>query len=234
MKNLLVAEDLKPMMVRAMSFLKRADIAVHTAATTDDLLLFHLEKNAHLIATHPTLPGMTCEVLCNIIRRSEAMRKVSILLLCNSPVQQELARRCNANAVLNCPVDTAAFAAKVQELLDVPPRRTYRVVLNIAVEGLHGNRPVMCNSENVSAGGMLIRTTEHLPPGAHISCSFYLPDGRRVSADGVIARVFRKDTAPDMTHYGVHFREFAPGAQSAIKSFVEKELLRQADLVQSD
>ncbi|MHB8845409.1 MAG: PilZ domain-containing protein [Nitrospirota bacterium] len=234
MKNLLIAQDLKPMMVRAMSFLQRADIAIHTAATTDELLLFHLEKNAHLIATHPTLPGMTCEVLCNVIRRSEAMKKVSILLVCNSPLHEELARRCNVNAVLTTPIDTAVFAAKVQELLDVPPRRSYRVVLNIAVEGLHDNRPVMCNSENVSAGGMLIRTTESLPPGSRITCSFYLPDGRRVGAEGVIARVFRKDTAPDMTHYGVQFREFTPGAQTAIKAFVEKEMQRQAVLVHSD
>lgn len=234
MKNLLVAEDLKPMMVRAMSFLRRADIAVHTAATSDELLLYHLDKNAHLIATHPTLPGMTCEILCNIIRRSETMKKVSILLLCNSPHQQELTRRCNVNAVLSCPVDTAIFAAKVRELLDIPPRRSYRIVLNIAVVGLHDNRPVMCNSENVSAGGMLIRTTESLPPGSRISCSFYLPDGRRVNADGVIARAFRRDTAFDMTHYGVHFQGFAPGAQAAIKAFVEKELLRQSVPVHSD
>ena len=234
MKNLLVAQDLKPMMVRAMSFLQRADIAIHTAATTDELLLFHLEKNAHLIAMHPTLPGMTCEVLCNIIRRSDAMKKVSILLLCNNPHQQELARRCNVNAVLNCPVDTAIFSAKVQELLDIPPRRSYRVVLNIAVVGLHDNRPVMCNSENVSAGGMLIRTTESLPPGSRISCSFYLPDGRRVNTEGVIARAFRRDPASDMTHYGVHFQGFAPGSQAAIKAFVEKELLRQTDFAHAN
>lgn len=234
MKNLLVAQDLKPMMLRAMNFLHRADIAVYTAATNDEILLFHMEKNAHLIATHPSLPGMTTETLCNVIRRSESMKKVSILLLCNNPLQQELARRCNVNAVLNCPVDGALFATKVQELLDVPPRRSYRVVLNIAVEGLHDNRPIMCNSENVSAGGMLIRTTEELPQGSRISCSFYLPDGRRVSADGVIARSFKTDSTPGMIHYGVQFREFGSGADSAIKAFVEKELLRQAELVHSD
>jgi hypothetical protein len=215
-------------MLSAMSFLHRADIAVHTAATNEDILMFHLEKNAHLIATHPALPGMACDSLCEIIRKGESMKKVSILLLCDgSPRQQELARRCNVNAVLTLPVDTATFAGKVQELLDVPPRHSYRVVLNIAVEGMHNNRPVMCNSENISASGMLIRAKEHLAVGGRVECSFYLPDGFRVSATGDIARVFKADQASDTIHYGIRFQRFASGAEAALAAFVEREMRRQ-------
>lgn len=228
MKNLLIAHDLKPLMTTAMNFLHRSDIAVHTAATNDDLLKFHIEKSANLIVTNPALPGLACETLFNIIRRGEAMKKVSILLVCdNDPAHKERAKRCNANVVLTRPVDPSFFSAKVQQLLDVPPRRSYRVVLNIAVEGVHNNRPVMCNLENVSTGGMLIRTKEDLTPGARLACSFYLPDGFRVSTSGDIVRAFKTTPASDTTRYGIRFQTFAPGAESAIASFVDREMLRQ-------
>ena len=230
MKNLLIAQDLHPMMMSAMGFLHRADIAVHTAGSNEDLLRLHLEKNGNLIATNPGLPGMTCKTLCDIIRRGESMKHVSILLLCDAnPLQQELARRCNVNAVLTRPIDTGLLAGKMQLLLDVPPRHAYRVLLNIAVESVHDNRPVMCHSENISASGMLIRTEEKLSLGNPIACSFYLPDGLRVSANGTIVRSFKKDPHDSMTYYGISFQTFAPGAKEAIAAFVAKESSRNND-----
>jgi len=211
-----------------MSFLHRSDIALHSAATNEEILMFHLESKAHLIATHPALPGMTCDSFCDIIRKSDSMKKVSILLLCDgSPQQRELARRCNVNAVLTRPVETRLFAGKVQELLDIPPRQAYRVVLNIAVEGMHNNRPIMCNSENISTTGMLIRTREHLAEGNRVDCSFYLPNGSRVSVTGDIARVFKTDQASDAIHCGIRFRMFTPGTESALAAYVNHEMQRQ-------
>jgi len=214
-------------MLNAMSFLRRSDIAIHTAATNEDLLVLHVDKNAHLITTHPALPGMACDSLCDIIRKGDSMKKVSILLLCDgSSRQQELARRCNVNAVLTRPVDTATFAGKVQELLDIPPRHAYRVVLNISVEGVHNNRPILCNSENVSAGGMLISTRANLSAGDRVECSFYLPDGYRVKATGDIVRVTVSASAVNTVRCGIRFQAFSPGAESALVAFIDQEIQR--------
>ena len=224
MKNLLIAQDLKPLMLDTMSFLQRSDIDVRTAASNEDILRHHLESAAHLIVTRPGLPGMACETLFNIIRRGESMKRVSLLLLSDgSPLHTEIARRCSANAVVTKPVDTGLFASRVRELLDVPPRQSYRVLLNITVEGRHNNRPVMCNSVNVSTGGMLVRAKEAIAKGDRIVCSFYLPDGRKVSAQGEVARSFRQNDAPDVTFYGIRFRSFDPGSEAAIAAFVERE-----------
>ncbi len=224
MKDLIVAHDLRPMMMDAMAFLHRSDITVRTAASNEDILRHHMTKNAHLIVTRPGLPGMACKTLFNIIRRSENMRKVSLLLLCdNTPLHQELARRCCANAVVTRPVDTGLLSARVGQLLDVPPRRSYRVVLNIAVEGMHNNLPVMCSSVNVSSGGMLIRSREKLSQGDRIECSFYLPDGSRVSAQGEIVRAVRQDSPSDASHYGIRFMAFSPGSEAAITAFIDRE-----------
>lgn len=228
-KNLLIARELHPMMMGAMRFLHRTDISVRTAASNEDLLRLHIEQSGHLIATHPDLPGMSCKTLCDIIRRGDTLKKVSILLLCDKGLKhQELARNCGVNAVVTRPVDAALFAGKVQQLLDVPARHSYRILLNIAVEGMHENRPVMCHSEDLSASGMLIRTRENLAPGSGLACSFYLPDGLRVSAHCSVVRSFKKDASTDMTHYGLAFQTCTPGAREAIASFVAREAHRQA------
>jgi DNA-binding response OmpR family regulator len=221
MKNLLIAERLKPIMMDATAFLRRSDIAVHTAASNEEILRHHLEKGSHLIVTTPSLPGMACETLFHIIRRGDTMKKVSLFLICeDTPLHQELARRCSSNAVMTMPVHSPLFADKVRQLLDISPRQSYRVILKITADGRNNNRPVMCNSVNISTSGMLIRAKEDFSRGDRIACSFHLPDGRRVSADGNVVRSFR-DRASDVGHYGVRFQALGEGSQAAIASFIE-------------
>jgi len=227
MKNLLVARDLKPYMMTAMSFLERAEISVSTAATNDELLKMHLEKSAHLLITRLDTPGLACETLVHTVRRGEHLRAVSIIILCDdSPVHRVRGSRCGANAVLSLNTDPGLFAEKVQDLLNVAPRRHYRVILNMAVESRRNNQPFMCTSENISTNGLLIRTPENLEQNDRIACSFFLPDGKRISANGEIVRAVKQTTSSDMNRYGIRFVALAQDAESAIASFVDNEISR--------
>lgn len=223
MKKMLVAHDLKPLMTSAMDFLKRNEITVFTAATHDDMLKLHFLENVNLLVTKLDVPGMTCETLVHTIRRAEQARNVSIMLLANNtPSHRERSTRCGANSVLHMPVDPALFAGKVQEYLDVAPRRHYRVVLNIAVDGRHNDRPFLCNMENVSASGMLIRTSEKLDVGERIACSFFLPTGQKIGASGEIVRLGGQQATDTFNRYGVRFLSLAIDAAAAINTFVER------------
>lgn len=224
MKKILIAHDLKPQITSAMNFLHRADLALFTATTNEELLKLHIEEHMDLIITRPDLPGMACETVFNIFRRSATLRRVSIFLICEHTSQQrERGKLSGANAVMDRPVDLAALAKKVQDLLTVAPRRSYRVVLSMAVDGKTNGRPFLCSTENVSANGMLIRSTERLVVGTHISCSFFLPDGTRISAAGEVARVVPADLPTDQHRYGVRFLSLAAQMESALSAFVEKE-----------
>jgi len=225
MKKLLIAQDLKNLMMSAIQSLQRSEISVVTTATNDDILKNHLTEPAHMIVTQIDTPGMTVETLVHTIRRGQNLRKVSILLLCdNTPAQQDRCVQCGANAVVTRPIDPAVFAERVHELLDVAPRRYYRVVLNAEVEGQHKDRPFLCSSQNLSTKGMLIRTQESLAPGERISCSFCLPDGKRLRAAGEIVRVVHENSGSDVNHYGIRFSPLTPDAESAISVFVAQEL----------
>lgn len=224
MKKLLMAESLKPFMASTLNFLRRAEISVFTAASNDDILKLHLTDSASLIITDLNMPGMTCEALIHTIRRSETMRKVSIILICeNLKEEQERCTKSGANAVVTRPIDPILLAEKAQKLLEVAPRRAYRVVLNVAMEGRHGNRPFICSSQNISTRGMLIRSAEAFNHGEHIDCSFYLPDGTRLSASGKIVRVVKRAPGTDANHYGIQFTSLSPVAEQAISFFVARE-----------
>jgi DNA-binding response OmpR family regulator len=224
MKQLVIAKSLKHLMMTAMNFLRRSEITVHTAATNDDILKIHLEEHADLIVTTLDTPGLACEALVHTVRRGETTRNVSVLLLCDSmPDHRERCIRCGANAVVTKPVDHVLFARKVQELLEVAPRRFYRVGLNVSIDGARNERPLAFSAQNISTSGMLIRSGERLDPGERIACSFFLPDGQHLSAAARVVRIVKPAAEHDSIHYGIRFESLAPEAEYAIAAFIEKK-----------
>jgi len=226
MKKLLIAADLQMQLTNAMTFLQRSGITVVTAATNEELLKLHIEEHADLVITRPDLPGMSCEMLLNIFRRSATLRNAAVILICeDTPAQRDLARKCGATVLMTRPIAPAALEGHIQELLHVVPRRSYRVVMNMKVEGRQNGKAFLCSTENVSSDGMLIRTTETLPMGSRISCSFYLPDGTRISAGGTVARITDQDPQSQQNRYGIQLTTLAPDARTALSAFVNKEAL---------
>jgi CheY-like chemotaxis protein len=229
MKKLLIARDLKFELMKGMNFLQRAEIAVVTAATNEEILKEHVTENADLIITKLDMPGLTSESLVRTVRLGRSMREVSILLVCeDTAVERERCSACGVNAVITRPADPALFARKVLELLDVPPRRSYRVVLNAVVDGKHNNRPFLCGSLNVSTHGMLIRSAQNLSTGDHISLSFYLPDDTLISVNGEIVRAVKETSGPDDNQYGIRFVSPEPGVKAALEAFIDRELHRRS------
>jgi CheY-like chemotaxis protein len=226
MQKVLIANELEPLLVGTEPYLERSDIAIFFAATNAEVLKLHLEERMNLIISKLDMPGHRSEEIFDIIRNSNDLRRVSLVMVCNDDmVHRERARRCGANVVLTMPVDPLLLSTKVRQLLEVAPRQSYRVVLNVSVDGKFKNRPFLCRTENVSASGMCIRTGLDLATGEFISCSFYLPGGARVAAGGEIVRVIDRAKGQDERGYGIKFTEISPDVKAAIQAFVERESL---------
>lgn len=224
MKKVIIIKELHPLFLSLMQFLNRADITVDVVESSDDMLRSHFNKRADLMIARIDQSGMPFETMEHVIRRNEALRSISILVLYdNRPGFRERCEKSGANAFMSLPVNPAVLANGVLEFLDVTPRRSYRVVLNMSVEGMRNNKPFLCRSENISTHGMLISTSEVLSTGGRIACSFYLPDGTRVGAEGEVARVVKQDGSSSGNQYGIRFRTITPQAEAAIAAFVQKE-----------
>ena len=224
MQKVLIAHELEPLLMRTERYLERSDIAVFSAATNDEVLKLHLEEHMNLIVSKPDLPGHRCEEIFDIIRKSDGLRKVSLVMACHDDVvQRDRAKRCGANVVLTMPVNPEQLSEKVRQLLNVAPRQAYRVVLNVSVDGKFRNKPFLCRTENVSASGMLIRTGLDLVIGDVISCSFYLPGGEKVAAGGEVVRVIERAKGQAEHGYGIKFTKIDPTIKTAIEAFIERQ-----------
>lgn len=224
MQKILIAQELKTLLMHRREYLDRGDIAVFTAATNDELLKIHIEENVDIIVTKRDLPGTSGETIFNIIREGKHLRDALVIMACEDDVfLRERCGRWGAHAVLTLPVDPVLLHGKVLEFLDVAPRQSYRVVLNVTLEGHHKNRQFLCHTENISATGVLIRTEQTLAPGDIIACSLFLPHGTKIKANGEVIRAINQTPRTKENFYGIRYLDLADDARSAIESFVAKE-----------
>ncbi len=223
MKKIVVAKDAIHLLSEKNNYLERADIMVLPAATNDEVLRIHRKENADLIITQLDMPGIKTEELFAIIRESEELRDVSTIIICKDTLAHRArCKRCNANAVFTMPVDEALLHFRIQQFLNVAPRKSYRAALAVAIQGSFRDRPHPFWTENISSRGMLFRSEEPLSQGDGIFFSFFLPDGTHVSGYGEIARVDKPASEPEAFLYGIKFTNVDPGVQLAIEAVVEK------------
>jgi CheY-like chemotaxis protein len=221
MKKVVLASGLTALFEDKGSFLDRADIEVFTAATNGELLRIHKDEHVDLIVTTIDLPGARIEDLFSAIRNDDDLRKVSTIIICKDTLtHRDRCKQCRANAVFPMPVDTAVLALKAQQFLNVLPRKLYRAPLAVGIQGRFRDRPLPFRTENISAGGMLIRTEEPLAKGDGIFFSFFLPDGTHISGYGEIARVEQSETGA--YHFGIKFTNVSPADSSAIEEAIKK------------
>ena len=224
MKKIIIAEALKLMLDKGEGFLRRADVTVFTAATNDDILAIHQAEKVNLIITELDMPGTSSEQMCSLIRKDERLRRVSLFLLCrNTAADHERVSRCNPNAVLTHPFDAHQLLDKAQQLMDIPWRGAFRVLLSVNVEGNSKEKAFFCRSENISTSGLLIETERTFVKGDRLACSFFLPDSRQLVAHGEVVRALTQTTQKSLNRYGIKFSELAPEVKTAIETFVEKK-----------
>ncbi len=223
MKKVLLARGLKKPIMEKGSFLERAGVAIFTAATNEDLLKVHKKEKLDLIVTRLDLPGMKCEELFSLIRESPDLREVSTIIICKDTLaHRERVRHCNTNAFFTMPVKPELLHLKMQQYLNVAPRKEYRAALAIAISGTFKNRPLPFRTENISASGMLIRAEEPLAQGDGVYFSFFLPNGTHVSGYGEISRVEAVPASTGVFLYGIQYTDIEPDVKSLIEAAVNK------------
>lgn len=223
MKKILLAGKLKDLLAGKGGFLERADIAFYTAYTHDQMLKIHRKEKGDLILTQLNMPGMKAEEFFETIRKSEELRRVSSIIICEDTLaHRERCKRCRANAVFTTPVDSVLLLTKVRQFLNIAPRKSYRAALAVAIQGKFKDKPLPFYTENISARGMLIRSAEPLAKGDGIFFSFFLPDGTHASGYGEIARTARMADRPVMYLYGIRFTNIDPAVKTAIEAAIKK------------
>jgi len=220
MKKVIIAEDIKSILEKELSFLDRAEIRTFTVSANEPALALHRTEKADLIIVNLDSPEMSGEMLCSLIRDNKELCKVSIIIV-SSNIESDAKRflQCRANAFITSPPDNPILLQKIHQLLYVAPRKPLRVPLIIKIHVV----TFIAYVENISVSGMLLHSEALLFEGDTITCSFYLPDSTHITINAAVIRIHEKETEHDTNCYGVKFIDLSIDFSSAIGAFVEKE-----------
>jgi DNA-binding response OmpR family regulator len=222
MKKIVIEKHINAHLRKKNSFLDRADMRVFTTTTTDEVLQIHRTVRVDLIIIPLDMPGMTSEQLCSHLREDAEQGAVPVIMVCAHMRRAiEKSARCGADAVITRPIKPAMLLAQAKTLLNLSWRETYRVLLNVAVEGSIDTGSFVCNSLDISLDGMLIETAQILNRGDRLSCSFFLPDMTQIQVTGEIVRTIQPAPGVDANWYGVHFVSLSPDAEKSLEAFID-------------
>jgi DNA-binding response OmpR family regulator len=222
MKKIILDQDINTILRKKNTFLDRADMRVFTSASTDEVLQIHRTVRADLIIINFDMPGMGIEQLCSLLRESAEHNPVSILLVCaNTKSALKQSSHCKTEAVITRPFKPAQLLAQAKTLLNLSWRETYRVLLNVAIEGTISTNHFVCTSLDISLAGMLIETIQTFKQGDRLSCSLFLPNMKQIQLTGEIIRTIQPVPGVDANWYGVHFLNLSPDAAKILEALID-------------
>lgn len=200
--------------------LNRANLKVFTARSAREALEIHGREQVDLILADLNMPEINGDELVKMIRTDAKLRNVSILMVTTlKKSDMERCATCGANDYITRPIEPKKLVDKISTLLEIPQRKSLRVLVKVTVKGKFDTAPFFGSTQNVSSSGLLLETDKTLAKGDLISCAFFIPDADRVSCEGEVVRCI---SGHSMHEYGVRFNSITPEAKKIIEQFVTK------------
>ena len=175
-----------------------------------------------IIAVFP-VADITTKQLISVVRRPEApCRNAAVVLLAPEALLDDASHYIGlgANAVLPEAEALELLPATLRELIDVAPRYPMRVMSRIRGKvGLSGST-TLCQTENISLTGMLLRGDQHVPIGGEVQFELNLPgDGTPLRGAGLVVRhTFEKRER--VSGLGIRFTSFESDGQIRLKTYL--------------
>ena len=133
-----------------------------------------------IIAADP-LPDIDISEFLAVVRRNGMPTAGSQLLALGAGQRLEVLRshlRGERSAVIAITEPRAVLEEVAARLLGVATRSAARLMVRLRVRTDAGEQMLMCQTDNISPQGMLVRTDRPLPVGTRLSFEFTLPDDR--------------------------------------------------------
>ncbi len=176
-----------------------------------------------IVAACP-LPDMPVPQFLDAVRgKSSPCRQSAVVLLAAPdmlPEAEALAGK-GANRALAVE-ELDELAHELTSLLEVPPRFSMRTVSRLKVQLSWGTSHTMCQTENVSAHGMLIKTDHPYPVGTQMAFELALPDDAEpIRGYAVVVRQTQKKRER-ASGVGVRFSSFESDDKKRFEVLLQK------------
>lgn len=174
---LLVTSDLASF-DHLMPLLRRSSIQVHRLLRGEAALKLACSVQLDIIViAHPLADIATVELLKAARSDGSPCRSAGIIVLVENPEDRSAHAmlECGANRLLPLGCSTRDMGRTLADLLGVAMRTQLRTTLRVEMSGIIGRRQLMCQTENISSSGMLIRGPVKVPLGTEFEFEFCLP-----------------------------------------------------------
>jgi CheY-like chemotaxis protein len=204
-------------MLRAKGFFAESVVAGHAGLE----LAVQLPYDA-IISTLP-LPDMTAlDFLAAVRRPNSASRGAALVLVASDKAFGEAAALVGkgVNRVVRDSEVESTLAHELFGLLEVHPRIDIRTITRLKVQLGWGASSTLCQTVNLSASGMLIRTDQEYPYGTKLSFELTLPgESYPVRGEAVVVR-HAEGYREKISGLGVRFALFARGDESRLANWL--------------
>lgn len=177
-----------------------------------------------LLVRHP-LPDIPIQAFLDQLRDSHSQSRRSPLLLIINPEDKEIAEKLIGKGVNRfCTIQDSPEKIRdiLARLLQVAPRIASRVVIRLESHVGERKSLLLCQTENISETGMLIKTNRRFPLKSRVHFEFILPGDREpLSGEAQVVR----HTTPGRERIigvGLCFLSFKGDGWERLKAFLRK------------
>jgi DNA-binding NarL/FixJ family response regulator len=165
-----------------------ADYGETAAAALESIAFLPFDA---IIIAHPLADMPMADFLAAVRRKDSPCRQAAVVLLARQGTLNEAEEFLGKGANRVLPVED--FAEQLPHvlfrLLEVPPRFAMRATSRLKVQLSWGTTQTICQTENISAHGMLIKTDHTYPIGTQMSFELSMPgDNNPVRGFAVVVR----------------------------------------------
>lgn len=197
------------------------DITTVTSGLASLVLLRNLPFDL-ILAEHPLADLGPDELLAEIRDSAAGRAGMPVLMLTREPAA-ELAGRLPGDPDLAChslEAEQEELLGLIASKLGVAAREASRLLVQLEVQMGPARILRACQTVDISASGMLVRTERMLPIATEVDLAFSLPDSRRsIQARGRVVRQAGSERE-DQRGLGIRFTSMAADDQQALSGFL--------------
>lgn len=198
------------------------ELDLDLAPTARSALTLAFELRFDLLVVGHPLPDLVVRDFLRRLRdESSLSRNAKVMFLAEDTGDQEI-RHLREKFVEILPRSDALLGDLTSKALGGAPRAHVEVMVRLEVELTYGRSMRICQSENLSETGMLVRTEDTVPVGTVARASFRLLSG----ADPIVAdaKVVRETMPGEIPGIALHFDRFENDGEKRLKQFMALSL----------
>lgn len=203
------------------SFLNRANVRLFTANSGKEAIRIYNEELPHIVIIDSVLSDMGAPELCKEI---SSTKKCPVLMIIENENDETIkrSREAGVDDFILKPVNQRELLRKAGNLLRIPQREDFRILMKVRVEGKREENFFMGSTIDISTSGVLIEThTKEIHVGDILECNFFLP--WKLKAVTIYGEVARKVEGEESCQYGIRFQELDPNLKDEIRDYIKKK-----------